>query len=160
MQGLLWAKPMVRSLAYRARVINNPHGEITDGPAILQSTSLAVKLLFSSAVSERQFASNEGCQREWQLDQHRRRVGTAWHVPLLEVLDGDIDAIALSKMIFQPVIDGWQFDTDVGVWDEQCMVNVMLIKRLPESGLAERLTVGTVYAQCIKDGQQEMVRLI
>ena len=160
MQGLHWAKPMVRSLAYRARVVNNPHGEITDGPAILQFTSLAVKLLLSSAVSERQFASNESCKRVCLLDQHRRRVGTAWHVPLLEELDGDIEAIVLSKTISQSVNDSWQFDTDVGVWDEWCMVNVMLIKRLPECGLAERLTVGTVHAQCIKDGQQEMIRLV
>lgn len=141
-------------------MVNNPHGEITDGPAILQFTSLAVKLLLSSAVSERQFASNEGCKRVCLLDQHRRRVGTAWHVPLLEELDGDIEAIVLSKTISQSANDSWQFDTDVGVWDEWCMVNVMLIKRLPECGLAERLTVGTVHTQCIKDGQQEMIRLV
>ena len=56
--------------------------------------------------------------------------------------------------------DSWQFDTRVGAWDEWCMVNVMLIKRLPKNRLAERLTIGSIHTQCAKDSQEEIVRLV
>ena len=40
------------------------------------------------------------------------------------------------------------------------MADVMLIRRLPKIGLAERLTVGSIHTQCAKDGQEEIIRLV
>ncbi|KAK3172990.1 hypothetical protein OEA41_006318 [Lepraria neglecta] len=128
---------MVLSLAYRTHPGNNLRGGNTDGPAILQFKSLLVRLLLSSTVSEYQSTNDEGCQRIWLLDKSRRRVGTAWHVPLLDELDEKVKMILLSKT--RPKSeedDSWQFDSRVGAkyaagssYDRRSTVTTHLVAR-------------------------------
>lgn len=44
-------------------------------------------------------------------------------------------------------------------WNEWCLLNVMLIKRLNAS-LAERLTIGRVHERCADGGKDEVIRLV
>lgn len=54
----------------------------------------------------------------------------------------EVEVILLSRNKGAAIEASQQFDRSIGVWDEWCLINVMLIKRLHRTGLSERLTIG------------------
>lgn len=105
---------------------------------------------------------NENDRRAWLLNYRSQKVGTAWYVPIMEQYhNSEVDAILLLKNKSRSASDdGWHFDQEVGAWDEWCLCNVMLIIRLPERGLSERLTIGKIHERSAEHAWEETIRLV
>ncbi|KAL8723622.1 MAG: hypothetical protein Q9181_007242 [Wetmoreana brouardii] len=164
-QTMYWFKPQAQNLAYRWHLANSVHKQNVDGPCILQFTTKCarLRLLTSEIAADKDHAErSEGYRRAWLLNDQRLKVGTAWYVPMLDDYNGSqVDVILLSKNKSESeAADGWQFDRKAGAWDEWCLCNVMLIKRLPELGLSERLTIGKIHVRSVDNGWEEMIRLV
>ncbi|KAL8914137.1 MAG: hypothetical protein Q9172_007147 [Xanthocarpia lactea] len=163
-QGFHWVKPQAQSLAYRLRLKDNSHQPNIDEPGILQFTTRCVRLVLSTATASTGSSNEqrEGCKRVWLLNSNRKRVGTVWYAPVLDEYDNkEVDAILLSKNKDSTERgEDWQFDNSVGTWDEWCLCNVMLIKRLPGEGLSERLTIGKIHERAAQNGWEEIIRLV
>lgn len=163
-RSLSWAKSMTRNLAYRARLVNSDHSKTTDGPSILQFQAICIKLILSArlvVVEDRHLRSHmRGGKRLYLLDQARIRVGAVWHVSELDdILDQEVELICLSK---DPnANESYGELPGVDEWKGDGLINVMLIKRLPDSGLSERLTIGKVHEDWVDlTSPKEVIQLV
>ncbi|KAL8696120.1 MAG: hypothetical protein Q9201_007817 [Fulgogasparrea decipioides] len=164
-QPMYWFKSQAQNLAYRWHLANNAHKQNVDGPYVLQFTTKCARLrLLTSeiAIAKDHAERSEGYRRVWLLDDQRLKVGTAWYVPILdEYNEREVDVILLSKKKSESeAANGWQFDQQAGAWDEWCLCNVMLVKRLPERSLSERSTIGKIHERSVDNGWEEMIRLV
>ncbi|KAL8850813.1 MAG: hypothetical protein Q9221_004227 [Calogaya cf. arnoldii] len=162
-QGFYWMKPQVQNLAHRFHLAKHTYNTTIDGPGIMQFTTKCVRLVLSTLTASTQSHNEqkEGCRRVWLLDSDRRKVGTVWYAPALDTYDNEkVQAILLSKNRGSAESEDWQFDRSIGAWEEWCLCNVMLIKRLPGAGLSERLTVGKLHEQAAQSGGEETIRLV
>lgn len=163
-KGLYWVKPQSQNLAYRCRLSKTLYKHYEDGPCILQFTTRCVRLVLSpeTATPDHEDERQESCKRVWLLNNDHRRVGTVWYIPALdEYSNHEVDLILLSKNKSESKgADAWQIDDEIGAWDEWCLCNAMLIKRLPGKGLCERLTIGKIHERCADDGWEETISLV
>ena len=164
-RSMSWAKSMTRNLAWRARLVNSDHSKTTDGPAILQFRAICIRLILSAqlvAVEIRHLRPHmKGGKRMFLLDQAHKRVGAVWHVSELDemILDREVELVCLSRDPHShescgelPGVDEWKSDG---------LINVMLIKRLPDSGLCERLTIGKVHQDWVDlTSPKEFIQLV
>ncbi|MDI1487432.1 MAG: hypothetical protein OHK93_006702 [Ramalina farinacea] len=155
---------MTPNLAYNARLVNSEHSKTTDGPNILQFRAICIKLILSAklvVVEDRHLRPHmKGGKRMYLLDQAHTRVGAVWHVSELdEILDREVELICLSRDPNANESDGELPGVDE--WTTDGLINVMLIKRLPDSGLSERLTIGKVHENWIDVASpKEFVQLV
>ncbi|KAL8765557.1 MAG: hypothetical protein Q9194_006526 [Teloschistes cf. exilis] len=146
------------------RYSQGPDLPTTDEPWLLQFQARCLRLVLSTAIAPPgdHAQRNEDHRRAWLLSYRDQKVGTAWYVPMMEQYhNSEVDAILLSKnKSGSASVDGWQFDKEVSVWDEWCLRNVMLIIRLPERGLSERLTISKIHEQSAEHAWEETIRLV
>ena len=163
-QGFYWLKPQVQNLAHHFHLAKQTYNTTIDGPGIMQFTTKCVRLVLSTmtASTPSNNEQKEGCRRVWLLDGDHRKVGTVWYAPVLDAYNNkEVEAILLSKSRSSAESeDGWQFDSSIRPWDEWCLCNVMVIKRLPRTRLSERLTIGKLHEQAAQNGWEEMIRLV
>lgn len=78
----------------------------------------------------------------------------AWHVHTMIKLDGkEFEVICLSRTRASSGRHHcWKYDPLIDTWNEWCLFNVVLIKRVHANGLAERLTIGISHEKCADGG--------
>ncbi|KAL8686223.1 MAG: hypothetical protein Q9218_007258 [Villophora microphyllina] len=163
-QSFSFIKPQAQNFAYRWHLSKNHFKPTTDGPWILQFQARCLRLVLSTAIaiSKNHTEWEKHYRRAWLLNHQGQKVGMAWYVPIMDQYDNrEVDAVLLSKnKSDSESVDGWQFNREVGPWDEWCLCNVMLILRLPERGLSERLTIGKIHERCAEHAWEETIRLV
>ena len=158
------ATSMTRNLAYNARLVNSDHSKTADGPNILQFHAICIKLILSAklvVVDDRHLRPHmKGGKRMYLLDRAHTRVGAVWHVSELdEILDREVELICLSRDRYATLSYGELPEVDQ--WKRDGLINVMLIKRLPDSGLSERLTIGKVHQDWVDlTSPEEFIQLV
>ena len=161
---MTWGTSMTRNLAYNARLVNSDHSKTADGPNILQFHAICIKLILSAklvVVEDRHLRPHvKGGKRMYLLDRAHTRVGAVWHVSELdEILDREVELICLSR---DPnANESYGELPGVDEWKRDGLINVMLIKRLPDSSLSKRLRIGKVYQDWVDlTTPEELIQLV
>ena len=166
-QGLSWVRPQARSLAFKMHLVDEPNISNRDGPGILQFRAPCISLLLANRVSEDALSrslendgSGQSCGVVLLCNTKGHYLGFVWQVALLdEMRDVEVDLVLLSRCKYEGL--GIE-DVRSQIWNgpEGYTLNVMLIKRLPLSDLAERITIGKIHEDCAANASEEMVRLV
>ncbi|MCJ1275526.1 hypothetical protein MMC21_003329 [Puttea exsequens] len=159
-----WAGPQARSLAFRMHIVNKSSSMSNgDGPIILQFRARSLKVRISNA---RVPVGPTGATRVLLLDYSSKKVGFAWHVPWLDEIDlrgQGVDVILLSK--YKTGFDAakeWVQVTgegEVAQMNEWCLLNVMLVLRVPGRDLVERITIGKIHEEYVGNAKEELINL-
>ncbi|KAL9610725.1 MAG: hypothetical protein Q9167_004588 [Letrouitia subvulpina] len=154
----------VRNLAFAAHLTDKSSNVgAPDGSFILQFRVQCIYLKLMSA----EHSDDGPCTTQLLLNHDGQNVGFAWHVPLVDELgitNHSARCLLLSKYKTDAAaLEQWTEimgpNVDPPVLDRWDLVNLMVVRNVPNKNLVERVTIGKIHENYVQNAREELVRL-